>query len=433
MDIWKKILALESETISMRESIHLHPELSDHEDATCELITSYLEQHGVEAVNVPGGGVLGFIRGIDTGKTVMLRADVDALPVQEDPKNLKCDKKTVSCINGVSHACGHDAHTAMLLSAARVLQDMRSELHGNVVLMFERGEEKTMNCTRLFHYLEQHHIDVDSVFALHMHPELESGKVAINDGPVMASNVCFDVKIKGKGGHGSRPDLAASPIDCFVAVYQAISGIRMNQISPFQPMTCSIGYLAAGHTNNVIPDELIFKGSSRFYDREQGILFKKKLTQILDAVTAAYDCTYEYLLLRGPCYPVINDPECAKMERSKLARLIGEESVCRCEPELGSETFARTMAKWSGVYVLLGTGNEVLGTGAPIHSAKFDIDTDVLKYGVAAHVAYATGFLNSDIKTTKFGGSFADIYRTLDLPQDQIKYLQGETDDYFSN
>ena len=433
MNIWEQIKGLEEEAIQMKNRFHVHPELSDQEDWTCEEICKFLADKGIEHVNVPKGGVLGFIHGSGGhDRAVLLRADVDALPIDEDEMNLSQTKEAVSSIRGVCHACGHDAHTTMLLYAAEILNDHKDLLQGNVVLMFERGEEKTINCTRLFHWLETHHVQIDSSFGIHIHPELESGKVAINDGPVMASNVCFDVKIKGEGGHGSRPDLAHSPIDCFVAVYQALSAFRMNHISPFRPLTLSVGYLQAGKTNNVIPDELIFKGSSRFFDRDDGINFKKHLTRILDSVTATYGCTYDYLLLRGPCFPVVNHLPCASMVRECLSKMIGAERVCQCEPKMGSESFARTMKMWPGVFALLGTGNEEKGTGAPIHTSQFDVDNSVLKYGIAAHVCYAIGFLQSDIHVEKYNGSFADMYRQLMLPEDQIQYLDGKIDKYTS-
>ena len=218
MNIWEQILELEPELVRLWETFHRHPELSGEEDWLCAQVCSFLEKESIICRNVPKGGVLGFLKGENEGKTVLLRADLDALPVMENSVNLKGLKHCVSEIPGRSHACGHDAHTAMLLMTARILARNREAFPGQVVFMFERGEEKTNNCTRLFRELENLEIPVESAFGVHVYAGVESGKVAVNDGPVMASNVCFDVTIIGRGGHGSRPDQARSPIDCFVTV-----------------------------------------------------------------------------------------------------------------------------------------------------------------------------------------------------------------------
>ena len=205
MEILKEIQALENEMMNWRRQLHRHPELSGQEEETCRLIEGVLREAGIDCVNVPDGGVLGFMEGKPTGRTVLLRADVDALPMDEDASNMKQPKACVSEVAGVSHACGHDAHTAMLLAAAKVLAAHRGELNGRVILYFERGEEKTGNCIRLYRWIEENHVHVDSCFALHVNPSLDSGLIAVNDGPVMAANVCFDVKIKGRSAHGSQP------------------------------------------------------------------------------------------------------------------------------------------------------------------------------------------------------------------------------------
>lgn len=427
MGILKQIQKHEEEFIRWRHYFHKNPELSNEEEKTCEIIAKILQEMSVECINVPKGGVLGFIRGEKTGKTVLLRADVDALLVAEEHQNLKCKKASISLKNGVSHACGHDAHIAMLLAAAKVLAEYREQVEGTVVLMFERGEEHSNNCIVLYKYLEENHIHIDTAFGLHVYSNLPSGKVAINDGAVMSGNVIFHVKIRGKSGHGSRPDQAINPIDCFVAIYNGIQSIRMRKNSPFSPITFSIGKIEAGTVNNVIPEELIFQGTCRFCSQEEGKIFKEAITDLLENITKAYNCSYEYELLRGPNLPVLNEERCATLARKALAEVIEQERICQCEPWLASEPFSRTLCKWPGVYALLGIQNEEKGTGAPHHNGKFDVDDEALKYGVAAYVSYALAFLQSeiDLDDCRYQGTFADLYEELGRPKEEIKYLQG--------
>ena len=432
VEIWNQILEQEPYLKELQESFHRHPELSGEEDWLCEQVCAFLRAEGIPCRNVPRGGVLGFLQGRSGGKTVLLRADLDALPLTESPVNGKGPKRCVSEIPGACHACGHDAHTAMLLIAARILARNRDAFPGQIVFMFERGEEFTTNCTRLFRELETLGIPVESAFGVHIYAGLDSGKVAVNDGPVMASNLCFNVEITGRGGHGSRPDQARSPIDCFVAVHQALSQLRLGRISPYHPMTWSIGEVKSGSQDNIIPETLDFSGTARFFDVEDGNLFRDGLTEILDSVTRLHGCTYRYRLLRAPCLPVINRPECAELEREALGRMIGAEALCRCDPWMSSEPFSRSLAMWPGVFALVGTRNEALGTGAPHHSAEFEVDPAVLKQGTAASVSYALGFLNSALALPKPWKSFADLYESMGLPEDQIGYLRGLRADYDS-
>ena len=435
MEILKQIEALEEQMIRWRRELHIHPELSGQEHSTCAMICEKLTEAGVEWTVIPDGGILGRIEGCRPGRTVLLRADVDALPIEEDSCNMLAPKECISSVPGVSHACGHDAHTAMLLAATHVLSVSRSEFSGTVLLMFERGEEKTGNVIKIYRYLEDNDIHVDSCFGLHVNAMLDSGLIAINNGPVMASNVCFDIKIKGKSAHGSQPHLGASPIDCFVAFYNALHTIRMRKISPFDPLTFSIGMLQSGSTNNIIPDELFLRGSSRFFRVEDGQIFKQTLTQTLDHVTQMYDCTYEYSLLRGPCMPVINDPECALLAQQASGEAIGAQRVCQCEPKMGSETFGKPIRMWPGVFALLGVRNTAKGMTSDYHTPQFDPDESSFKYGAAAYAAYAVAFLQSDVDPSprRYQGDFADMYEEQGVNQEMIDYLRGKTDDLILN
>ena len=211
MDILKESLALSDYTTSIRRHLHENPELSGLEFNTIKLICGELEKMGIEYVNVPDGGVLATIDGDRSGKTVLLRADCDALPIQELPDNAKKAKRVVSRCDGVAHMCGHDGHTAMLLSAAKVLNANRDRIKGRVYLMFERGEEGSGNLYYLMQYIQQNKLRIDATFAEHTDVLLNAGEISCQPGPMHAGAVGYQVTLTGKGGHGSRPDRSNNP------------------------------------------------------------------------------------------------------------------------------------------------------------------------------------------------------------------------------
>ncbi|MBQ1255112.1 MAG: amidohydrolase, partial [Clostridia bacterium] len=206
--------------IGLRRHFHEHPELTGKEFQTLLKVSSELEAMGIPYVEIPEGGILATLTGhTDNGKAVLLRADLDALAIWEPEENLNQKRVCKSQTPGVMHACGHDGHIAMLLGAAKLLQEQKDTFKGTVYLCFERGEEGGGNVRYILEYLEREQVHIDSVYAAHLYAEMESGKIAINDGAMMACNMAFHVTIRGKGGHGSRPDLSNNPIDAFVDIY----------------------------------------------------------------------------------------------------------------------------------------------------------------------------------------------------------------------
>ena len=432
MDIMELVKANEEYMIEMRRYFHRHPELTRNEVNTVARISEELTKMGIEHVEVPNGGILGFIDGKTQGKTVLLRADVDALPVEEPENNLKTKRTCISETPGVMHACGHDGHMAMLLTAAKILSENKDKFSGRVILMFERGEEGGFNIVCMFKYIFEKGIHIDSAYGTHLYAGHESGKISISPGPVMSGGVMFDVTIKGYGGHGSRPDLANSPIDCFVGFYNALNGIRMKHISPFSILTYSIGSLHSGASGNIISDTLSFNGSARIFELEDGNRFIKEFKTALENIAAAYGCTAEYNLI-GPSIATKNNPECAALAKKAVTQAIGEEHVKDVEPWMASDPMCFILTLWPGVYALLGIANEEKGTGASNHNRYFDIDEDTLKYGAAAEVAYAIGFLNGDVDTSaaRYKGNALDLYKELKRPQKQIDFLEGKAERWY--
>jgi amidohydrolase len=416
--------------IDMRRYFHENPELPTKEYNTVKRILEELEAMGIECFEVKDGGVVGIIRGEkDNGRAVLLRADMDALAVQETDENLKCKRVCKSKVDGVMHACGHDGHTAMLLGAARILLEKRSEIEGTVYLCFERGEEGGGNVRYLLKYFDDNKIHIDSAYGIHLFAahDIPNGAVAINDGSVMASLMLFNVTIVGRGGHGSRPDLASSPIDAFVAIYNNLQAMRVTKIPPKAVLTYSLGKVQSGDTHNVIPHTLNFVGTMRTFDREgAGMIFYNEFKKIIDNVCETYDCTPIYNKYTLPGLNVVNDTECAHFARRVIGEELGEKCI-QVDARMGSESFAMYLPMWPGVFAFIGVTNEEKGVGADHHNPYFDLDEDVLYKGSASAATYAIEFLKSDVDTSarKIKGGFRTVLE-MGGKTDFLEELYGE-------
>ena len=210
----------------------------------------------------------------------------------------------------------------------------------------------------------------------------------------MAGAMGFNITIEGAGGHGSRPDQANSPIDCFVAIYQRLQALRLTKVDPFKTCTYSVGVLNSGNQGNVIPQTLTFGGTMRTFDRDGvGAVFHRELKKAVDGICAAYDCKATYNSYGMPGYAVVNDAEIAQWARKVLAQELGSENVGQWEPWMASESYNQYLQQWPGVFAFLGIENEEKGIGAAHHNQEFDIDEDVLYKGAAAAATYAIEYL----------------------------------------
>ena len=417
MDLLKEASSVLPYMIDRRRWYHTWPELSGKEDNTIASISDELDAMGIRHTIVPDGGILGFIDGDTAGKTVLLRADVDGLPIREDSCNLKNPRLCISKNDGVSMMCGHDAHIAMLLGTAKILTAHRDSIKGRVILMFERGEESARNIGYLHRYMRQNDIEPDTCWGLHAYPALETGRIFIHPGPVMAGMISFHIVLTGRGGHGARPDAACSPIDCFTAVYDGISKLRLRCVSPFSPLTFSVGRIRSGERENVIPDDLSFDGSIRFFDTDSAAAFCSEMKRIIRSTAEAYGCTAA-IDISNPCFPVYNDPECTGIAIDAAAAALGRDSLAETDPWMVSETMALSLKLWPGVFALLGIRNDDLGSGAENHSAQFDLDEDAMVCGAAATTAYALSYLEDPVETSgrKWKGSLEELYRSAGIP-----------------
>ncbi len=400
--------------IERRRHIHENPELSNQEVETVKYIISELKKDGMDPIEIKDGGVITYIRGPKPGKTILLRADCDALPIDEPEFNLKRKRTCRSKNPGVMHACGHDTHTATLLTAAKILNEQKEELEGTVLVCFERGEEGGGNIRQILQYFEDNKIHYDAAFGLHADPTIPAGKFFILDGESHATGVPINVKIHGRGGHGSRPDLANNPIECMVAILNSVYNIRMKYLSPFENVTVSPCMVKAGTKGNVIPDDAEIQGSARCYSREVAAKFYAALKQICTSCAEMYGCTVEVAEPYKGGYPVINNIPLAQLGRDAIRKHMGEDVIVPGTPTMGSESYALYGLYAPAIIGRMGTVNEEKGTGANLHNQFFDIDEEnALPVGVGAYVSVAYEYLRQkpEIEFTPKVSSVAEIYK----------------------
>jgi amidohydrolase len=376
MAVLDQTRAISDLIVAWRRDIHQHPELGFEEFRTAQVVADNLRALGLEVAT--GVGKTGVVGILGEGKPVIgIRADMDALPVQEIN-----DVPYASQTPGIMHACGHDAHTAMLLGAARILSQMPDRPEGEIRFFFQPCEEKDdeegkSGATRM---MEDGALEgVDRVIALHVASELPAGKVVIEEGFTSANVDTFFATIKGKGCHGAYPQRGVDPIFILAQVINAINGIRARRINPIRPAVVSIGSVHAGVAANVVPDNVQMNGTFRSFDDET----REQLYRDIEAafsVARALGGDYELKIVKG-CPSVYNDPDVAALVRSTAQEMLGEDVILRQEPAMGGEDFSYMTRKAPGAMFLLGAKRDTVER--PHHSPQFDIDESVFPIGSA--------------------------------------------------
>ena len=389
-EVKEKVTAILPQVVTWRRHFHEYPELSGKEVKTSAYIQDVFKNLGIPyETGFFQNAVLGIIKGSHPGKTVALRADMDALPVTE-LTGLPFASKN----EGVMHACGHDGHMAMLLTEAKILSLHKTEWEGKVVLIFEEAEEMgERGIAPMLRYLRDHHIHVDTCFGTHVKWDLPAGKVGILYGTAMAGAYFFRIKLHGKSGHGSRPDMAVSPIECFISIASELRSYRMRVTAPTDSFTYSFGSVEAGHEPNIIPEELMFAGTARCTKNEDGLAFRKTLLEVTKNTAALHGCTVE--VVEDQYFPVtVNTKECVDLARKAVVDQLGEGALDRnCPMWMATETFSITESTWPGVFFFTGIYDKDVGSGSPHHTPKFDIAENGLVTGVAAALSYVTAVL----------------------------------------
>jgi amidohydrolase len=366
----------------LRRAIHRRPELGFEEHETAALIERELDDIGVSHRRVAGTGIVGVLAGGRPGRVAALRADMDALPITE-----RTGLEFASEIEGRMHACGHDAHTAMLLGAARVLAATRSDLAGSVVLIFQPAEEGPGGAEPMIAQGVLDDPKVDAIAMLHVDTRLETGAVGITPGPVNASADELYVTVRGKGGHGAYPHTAVDAIPPAAALILALQNVAARETDPLKSVVLTIGTIRGGYRNNVIADAVEMSGTLRAFDPAVRDGLEPRIRRIADGVTAAYGATAEIRIVRG-YPPVENDARLAE----SFAAYLREHSRIRVErmaPTMGGEDFAYFAQRIAGLQVRLGVRSERAGAVHPGHSPEFRIDENALAVGVETLAAFA--------------------------------------------
>lgn len=372
--------------VQMRRHFHAHPEVSFEEFKTSERIKKELDSMGISWR--PCGtktGILARIDGKNPGKTVMLRADMDALTVNEETG---CDYASQN--PGVMHACGHDCHMAMLLTACRMLKDYEQLLNGSVVIVFQPAEELGAGAPTM---IADGALDgVDGAFSMHVWSGVPAGKCCVLSGPCMASGDQFLIDIVGKSGHGATPHLTHDAVVIASAVIQNLQTIVSREISPVQSAVVTVGVLQAGTRWNVIAGTAHMEGTTRCFDRDVWEVLPEKIqriaTQTALAMGATAHCEY-----RRKVPPTINDAYLSELFKASAKKVMGEDACIEYEKTLAGEDFAFYQEKVPGVMAFLGVANEDCDAVWPQHHGKYQVDESVLIKGAMWYCQAATDFL----------------------------------------
>lgn len=355
--------------VNWRRYLHQYPELSFHETKTAQFITDKLRSFGIENIrtHVGGNGIVATIHGAHPGLTLAYRADFDALPIQDAKET-----SYKSTIDGVAHACGHDGHTANLLAVAKILHDMREQLHGNVVLLFQHAEEKPPGGA--LDMVKDGALDgVDYVFGGHLASDIPLGKIATRSGPMMASVDKFIVHLKGRGGHGGRPH---QTIDCITIGSQFITHLQQivsRRVNPIEPAVVTVGSFHAGNAFNIIADSAYIEGTVRTMSSDVRAQIERQFRALLDSLKMSDGIDYTLDYENG--YPVLVNHD---KEAQIVQSLVRPDDFIVKEIALGADDFAYFLQERPGAYFFVGSATDDPATQYPHHHPRFDFDERAL-------------------------------------------------------
>jgi len=371
-----RIAEFQDELTAWRRELHRYPELAYEERRTAEFVAGKLRAFGLDEVHtgIAGTGVVGVLRGREPGPAIALRADMDALPIEE-----ASGVPWASTVPGRMHACGHDGHTTMLLGAARYLAETRN-FAGTVCFVFQPAEEGAAGAKRMIEDGLFERFPVERVFGLHNWPWLPRGTFAVHSGPVMAAADQFDIVLRGRGCHGAMPHVGRDPVTAAAALVQALQVLVSRETDPLAPAVVTVGSIRAGEAYNVVPDRATLTGTVRALDEEVRARIERRIGEMAQHVAAAFGVEAEVDYRLG-YPPTVNDAEQAEVAARAAAAVAGEQAVRRdLPPCMGAEDFAFMMQKKPGAYIWLGTGTAE--EGRILHSPLYDFDDASIPFGV---------------------------------------------------
>ncbi len=375
--------SMKDRLIEWRRDFHRHPEIATQERRTSSVVRDELEGFGIPVRSVAGTGLVGILEGRPGGRTVALRADMDALPLQEEG-----DKEYTSLNPGACHACGHDGHMAILMGAAQLLAGRKREFSGRVVFLFQPSEEKIPGGA--LGMIEEGALEgVDAVFGLHLWQSMPTATVGAVRGPMMAAADEFTIKVIGKGGHGSMPQQAVDPILAASNLVVNLQSIVSRNVDPLRSAVLSLGTIHGGTIYNIIPCDVTLTGTVRTFDEAIRDLMEKRVKEVAEASCAAHGARCEVAYSRG--YPaVVNDAAMTDLALRVAGEVLGGKRVLDIDPVMGGEDFAYFLRKVPGAFLFFGMGD---GTSFPHHHPKFDIDEAALPQAVSLMGSLALEYL----------------------------------------
>ncbi len=377
--------------VKLRRELHQYPELAFNEFKTSERVTKELKKLGIQVKRgIAKTGVVGVLNVKKKGKTVALRADMDALPLLE-----QTDFAYKSRNKGVMHACGHDVHMTCVIGAAIILSELKDELNGNVKFIFQPSEESPPGGAKpMIQAGVMKNPNVSGIFGLHCDSAIPVGRIGVKEGPFMAQADSFDITITGVGGHGARPHDGIDAIVVASQVIQALQTIVSRKIDPVQPVVVSVGKIKGGTKRNIICDKVTLEGTARSLSREVAKRIPRLLKDIVSGITKGAGASFELSYSSG--YPVlINHPQATDLARGTIARMFGKQSIFEIKkPLMGAEDFAYYLEKVPGSFLRLGIRNPEKNAVYPWHHPKFTVDEDSIKIGASVLAGVASDFLN---------------------------------------
>jgi amidohydrolase len=375
------------QVIAWRRHLHQHPELSFHEEKTSQFIFDTLQSFGNLEVSRPTKtSVVARLIGSEPGKTLAIRADMDALPIQEENTF-----EFASQNPGVMHACGHDGHTAMLLGTAKILSGLKDHIKGEVRFFFQHAEELFPGGAE--EMVQAGVMDgVDLVIGTHLWSPIEKGKVGVVYGSMMASPDTFWITVNGKGGHAALPHQTIDSIAVAAQVVTNLQHIVSRNTDPLDSLVTSVTQFLGGTTHNVIPGSVKIWGTVRSFDPALRQSIPAKMERVVKGITEAHEATYDFKYEFG-YRPVINDNEVTAVIEETVREVFGEEALDLMRPNMGGEDFSAFMEKAPGCYFYVGAGNEEQGITYPHHHERFTIDEDALEIGVKTFLHATFKFL----------------------------------------
>ncbi len=380
-----------------RRDLHRHPELSNREERTGKLVAERLRALGLDEVRYPVArtGVVGVLQGGRPGPVVALRADLDALPIQEKP-----DSPYKSENPGVMHACGHDAHTAMLLGAAEVLVELKARVPGTVIFLFQPAEEGAPEGEEGGAPLMVKEGALDgrktlAVFGLHVALGVDVGQIGYTEGPIMASSDSFTIEVQGKSVHGALPHQGQDPVPVAAEIVQALQLIVSRQVDAQQPKVLTIGRIQGGTRFNIIAERVVMDGTLRTFDPAVRTDIKARMLRTVKGVSEAHGLTASLRFIDEGNAPTVNDKALTRRALPWLTPIFGKDGVVVIRPLMVAEDFSVYGTQAPAVLLILGTRNRAKGIESVNHTPDFDIDEAALPLGVRTLVTLALGTLTA--------------------------------------